>query len=165
MAKGKILSDTFEQLAEFSASTAKKTVESVAGIVNPFSNESNKTNEAHKTNSPESNLNKNHTPVDFKELQKKFENKDKIKAEALARQFFQNVKREDQKILDRKEMEEQQKERQEEQEVQDKKRREQQQKAQNQEIVSTGKTKRGVAKRKKAPEQQHVENKPASGKQ
>ena len=36
MAKGNILSDTFEQLAELGASTAKQTVKSVAQIVNPF---------------------------------------------------------------------------------------------------------------------------------
>lgn len=36
MAKGNILSDTFEQLAELGQSTAKQAVKSVVQIVNPF---------------------------------------------------------------------------------------------------------------------------------
>ncbi len=163
MAKNTILGDAFEQLAELGQSTAKKTVKSMAQIVNPFSpNESNVSN---KTNSPEVNRRKNHTPVDFDKFKNKFQDKDKLQAEALSRQFFQNVKREDEKILQRQEMEAAQKKRQEEYEEQEKKKKEQQQKSQGQQIISVGKTKRGVAVRKRSSEQLHVENKPASGKQ
>ena len=63
-------------------------------------------------------------------------------------------------------MEEGQKKRQEEYDEQEKKRRDQQQKNQNQQSgMPTGKAKRGTMSRKKSSEQQHVENKPASGKQ
>lgn len=167
MAKGTILGDTFEQLAELGASTAKQTVKSVAGIVNPFSkNESHESNESNKSHSSEVNHKKDHTPLDFKKLQNKFQDKDKLQAEALKNRLFQMVKREDEKVLERKVMEEGQKKRQEEYDEQEKKRKEQQQKNQNQQgNVPTGKAKRGIMSRKKSSEQQHVENKPASGKQ
>ena len=168
MAKGNILGDAFEQLAELGASTAKKTVKSVAGIVNPF--DQAKTSEV----GPEQNTRKtsevkhgaNHTPVDFNKLKNKFQDKDKLQAEALRNRLFQIVKREDEKILERKDMEEAQKKRQEEYEEHEKKRKEQQQKTQNQQGgMPTGKAKRGFMAKKKSSEQQHVENKPASGKQ
>lgn len=166
MPKGTILGDTFEQLAELGASTVKKTVKSVGQIVNPFSPDTNESNKSNKSNTPEVDGKKNHTPVDFKNLQEKFQNKDKMAAEALKNRLFQLVKREDEKILERKDMEEAQKKRREEQEVYDKKRREQQQKqSQQQDGMPTGKAKRGTMSRKKTSEQQHVENKPASGKQ
>lgn len=167
MAKGNILSDTFEQLAELGASTAQKTVKSVAGIVNPFSkNESHESNESNKSHSPEVKRGKDHTPLDFKKLQNKFQDKDKLQAEALRNRLFQLVKREDEKIIERKDMDESQKKRQEEYDEQEKKRREQQQKMQNQQSgMPTGKAKRGTMSKKKSSEQQHVENKPASGKQ
>ncbi|MEK7096844.1 MAG: hypothetical protein AAB859_00840, partial [Patescibacteria group bacterium] len=145
---------------ELGASTAKQTVKSVAQIVNPFSkNES-------KPHSPEVNRGKDHTPLDFKKLQNKFQDKDKLQAESLKNRLFQMVRREDEKIIERKDMEEGQKKRQEEYDEQEKKRKEQQQKNQNQESgMPTGKAKRGTMSRKKSSEQQHVENKPASGKQ
>ncbi|MEK7177636.1 MAG: hypothetical protein AAB705_02310 [Patescibacteria group bacterium] len=167
MAKGNILSDTFEQLAELGASTAKQTVKSVAQIVNPFSkNESHESNKSNQSNSPEIDSKKNHTPLDFKKLQNKFQDKDKLQAESLKNRLFQMVRREDEKIIERKDMEEGQKKRQEEYDEQEKKRRDQQQKNQNQQSgMPTGKAKRGTMSRKKSSEQQHVENKPASGKQ
>ena len=167
MAKGNLLEDTFEQLVELGQSTAKKTVKSVAQIVNPFSkNESHESNESNKSHSPEVNRGKDHTPLDFKKLQNKFQDKDKLQAEALRNRLFQIVKREDEKILERKEVEDAQKKRQEEYLTQEKKRKEQQQKIQGQQSsMPTGKAKRGFMSRKKTSEQQHVENKPASGKQ
>jgi len=167
MAKGTILGDTFEQLAELGQSTAKNAVKSVVGIVNPFTrNEANESHESNKSHSPEIDGKKNHTPVNFDKLKNKFQDKDKLKAEALKNRLFQLVKREDEKVLERKEMDEAQKKRQEEYEEQEKKRKEQQQKQnQQQDDMPTGKAKRGVMSRKKTSEQQHVENKPASGKQ
>ncbi len=169
MAKNTILGDAFEQLAELGTSTAKHTVKSVAQIINPFDKAAGKTSEVNpeqnSAKTSEVNRGKNHTPVNFDKLKNNFQDKDKLQAEALSRQFFQNVKREDEKILQRQEMEVVQKKRQEEYEEQEKKRREQQRKSQGQQIISVGKSKRGVAVRKKTSEQQHVENKPASGKQ
>jgi len=169
MKKGSILGDTFEQLAELGQSTAKKTVKSMSQIVNPFDKVSgDKVSGLEKQSgkSPEINREKNHTPVDFKNLQEKFQDKDKLKAEALSRQFFQNVRREDEKILERESIKEQQNKNQEENEAYEKKKRDQQQKqSQQQDNLPGGKAKRGVMSRKKSSEQQHVENKPASGKQ
>ena len=170
ISKGNVLGDAFEQLAELGQSTAKKTVKSMAQIVNPFDNSktfnSNESSKSNQSNSAEVKRGKNHTPVDFDKLKNKYQDKDKLQAEALRNRLFQIVKREDEKILERKEMEEAQKKRQEEYEEQEKKRREQQRKIQNQQSsMPTGKAKRGTMSRKKAAEQQHVENKPASGKQ
>lgn len=165
MAKGNILSDTFEQLAELGTSTAKKTVKSVVGIVNPFSPDTNESNKSNMSNSPEFDGKKNHTPINFKNLQEKFQNKDKIAAEALKNRLFQIVKNQGERSVEQEKMDKQEKLRNENYQAQEKKRKEQQQKAQNQQIISVGKTKRGVAVRKKISEQQHVENKPASGKQ
>ena len=67
MTKGGILEDTFEQLVELGQSTAKKTVKSMAQIVNPFS--PNESYQSNKSNSPEVKPGANHTPLDFKKLQ------------------------------------------------------------------------------------------------
>jgi len=156
MAKGSILGDTFEQLAELGQSTAKKTVKSVAQIVNPFDNA--KTSEIKRG--------KNHTPVNFDKLKNKFQDKDKLKAEALRNRLFQIVKREDEKILERKKMREVQNKRQEEYDVQEKKRKEQEKKKRElQGNIPKGKVRQSIFSVKKAAEQQHFENKPASGKQ
>jgi hypothetical protein len=166
MKKGTILGDTFEQLAELGQSTAKKTVKSVSQIVNPFSNESNKSNETNKSNLYEqSRKGKDHTPLDFKKLNDRFQDKDKLQAEALRSRYFQSVKREDEKILERKNMSEQQKKQEEANTAYDERRKDQQKKQSQQDGLPGGKAKRGIASRKKSSEQQHAENKPASGKQ
>ena len=51
----------------------------------------------------------NHTPVDFDKLKINFKDKDKLKAEALRKSTISNGKREDEKIIERKDMEEAQK--------------------------------------------------------
>ena len=171
MSKGNLLEDTFEQLVELGQSTAKKTVKSVAQTLNPFDKTSRgKTSEVkseqNQVRTSEVKRGTNHTPVDFDKLKNKFQDKDKLQAEALRNRLFQIVKREDEKILERKDMEEAQKKRQEEYLAQEKKKKEQQQKIQGQQSgMPTGKAKRGFMSRKKTSEQQHVENKPASGKQ
>jgi len=160
MPKGTILGDTFEQLAELGASTAKKTVKSVAQTFNPFDQKSEgKTPEKAKTD-------KDHTPLDFNKLKNKYQDKDKLLAENLKNRFFQNVKREDEKTVERENFSEQQKKRSAENETYEKARRDQQKKqSQQQGGMPGGKAKRGTMTRKKSSEQQHVENKPASGKQ
>lgn len=169
MKKGTILGDTFEQLAELGQSTAKKTVKSVAQTFNPF----DKVSEG--KNSPSGEMGKkiedmkhgkDHTPLDFKKLKDKFQDKDKLQAEALRNRYFQRVKREDERILEKGKVNEQQKKQQETNEIYEQKTREQQKKqTQQQDDMPTGKAKRGVMQKKKSSEQQHVENKPASGKQ
>lgn len=166
MAKGSILGDTFEQLVELGQSTAKKTVKSVAQTLNPFDKTSETQNTKH-SKSPESPKNpKDHTPIDFKKLKNKFQDKDKLQAEALRNQLFQIVKREDEKSLERKKMEEAQKKRQEEYLAQEKKRKEQEKKQQEQQSnIPKGKIRRNIFSLKKTAERQHAELKPATGKQ
>ena len=171
MAKGNILSDTFEQLAELGQSTAKKTVKSVAQTLNPFDKTSGgKTSEVdreqNQAKTSEVKRGNNHTPVDFNRLQEKFQDKDKLQAEALRNRLFQIIKREDEKILERKDMEEAQKKRQEEYSTQEKKRKEQEKKQQEQQgNIPRGKIRRSIFSSKKTAERQHAELKPATGKQ
>ena len=168
MAKGKLLEDTFEQLAELGQSTAKKTVKSMAQILNPFDKtaSSEVNNEQNKARTAEVKRGKDHTPLDFKKLQERFKDKEKMKMEGLRNRLFQIVRREDEKVLERKEMEEAQKKRQEEYLVQEKKRKEQERKQQEQQgNIPKGKIRRSIFSSKKTAERQHVELKPATGKQ
>jgi len=168
MAKGSILSDTFEQLAELGVSTAQKTVKSVAQIVNPF--DKAKTSEVNAeqnlARTSEVKRGKDHTPLDFKKLQEKFKDKEKMKMEGLRNKLFQIVRREDEKVLERKHMDEAQKKRQEEYEIQDKKRKEDEKRKQDgQGNIPMGKKRQSIFSKKKTTDQQHAELKPASGKQ
>ncbi len=166
MAKGSILEDTFEQLVELGSSTAKKTVKSVAQTLNPFDKIS-ETQNPKQSKSPELPKNpNNHTPVNFEKLKNKFQDKDKLQAEALRNRLFQIVKREDEKILERKDMEKAQKKRQEEYLAQEKKRKAQEKKQQEQQgNIPMGKIRRSIFSSKKIAERQHAELKPATGKQ
>ena len=171
MAKGTILGDTFEQLAELGASTAKQTVKSVVQIVNPFDKTSGEktsevNSEQNQTRTSEVKRGKDHTPLDFKKLQNKFQDKDKLQAEALKNRLFQIVKREDEKSLEREKMEEAEKKRQEEYLAQEKKRKEQKKKQQEQQgNIPKGKIRRSIFSAKKTADRQHAELKPATGKQ
>ncbi len=171
MAKGTILGDTFEQLAELGASTAKQTVKSVVQIVNPFDKTSGaKTSEVNSeqnlVRTSEVKRGNNHTPVDFDKLKNKFKDKDKLRAEALKNRLFQIVRQEDEKSLERKKMEEAEKKRKEEYLIQEKKRKEQEKKQRElQGNIPKGKVRQSIFFTKKMADRQHAELKPASGKQ
>ena len=152
MAKGGILEDSFEQLVELGQSTAKKTVKSVVQTLNPF----DKTFESKTSEVKHGNK---HTALDFKKLQEKFKDKEKMKMDFLRSRLFQIVRRDDEKSLERKKMVEAEKKRQEEYFTQEKKQREQQS------SIPKGKTRKSIFSSKKTAERQHVELKPASGKQ
>lgn len=175
MAKGKLLEDTFEQLVELGSSTAKKSAQQVAQTIDPIklaqaafgqesSNESNKSN---KSNSLESlKKGKDHTPLDFKKLQEKFKDKEKMKVEGLRNRLFQIVRREDEKSLEREKMEKADKKRREEYLAQEKKRKEEEKKQLEQQgNIPKGKVRRSIFSSKKTAERQHAELKPATGKQ
>lgn len=171
MAKGSILEDTFEQLAELGQSTAKKTVKSVAQTLNPFDKTSGgKTSEVDReqnlARTSEVKRGKNHTLLDFDKLKNKFQDKDKLQAEALRNRLFQIVKREDEKSLEREKMAEAERKRKEEYLAQEKKRKEQEKKRLEQQgNIPKGKIRRSIFSSKKTAERQHVELKPATGKQ
>ena len=89
MAKGGILDDTFEQLVELGQTTSKKSVQQVTQILNPIKlvqtalgqENTQESNESNKTKSIESaKKGKDHTPLDFKKLQEKFKDKEKMMA-------------------------------------------------------------------------------------
>lgn len=172
MSKGNLFEDTFEQLVELGSSTAKKSAQQVAQTFNPLNMAANVLGKENSQNSLNSSTEKlknkkeNNTPLDFKKLQENFKDKEKIKMEGLRHRLFQIVKRGDEKIMERKDMEEAQKKRQEEYLAQEKKRKEQEKKHREQQgNIPIGKIRRNIFSAKKTAERQHTEFKPATGKQ
>ena len=164
MAKGKLLEDTFEQLAELGQSTAKKTVKSVAQTLNPFDKP---TVIASETKQPqtESIKGKNHTPLDFNKLKDKFQDKEKLKTETLRNRLFQMVKQGDERLLMKQRQEELEKKRREAYANEEKKRKQEEKKKKQFGEIPLGKIRRSIFSPKKAAQQQHAELKPATGKQ
>lgn len=170
MPKGNLFEDTFEQLVELGQSTTKKTVKSVAQIFNPLSAFDKQTDgitdsvdeQNRRTESVRKN---NHTPLDFEKLQKKFQNQENIKAEALRKQLFQMVKQGDEKVLMKKRQEELERRRKEEYEEQERKRKEKEKEKEQSENIPLGKIRRSIFSPKKVAERSRVETKPAIGKQ
>ncbi|MBI5127089.1 hypothetical protein HZA76_01380 [Candidatus Roizmanbacteria bacterium] len=165
MAKGKILEDTFEQLAELGVSSAKKTVKSVAQTLNPFDKPSETQNPQNQKTLESLKKSKNHTPLDFDNLKNKFQDKEKLKAEALRNRLFQMVKQGDEKLMMEKRQKELEKKRQEVYLEEEKKRKDEEKKRQQAAPMPTGKIRRSIFSSKKTAEQQHAETKPATGKQ
>lgn len=170
MAKGKLLQDTFEQLVELGSSTAKKTVKSVAQTFNPLSmlsqTDSGRTDSVkERSGKTESVKGKNHTPLDFDKLQNKFQDKDKMKTEALRNRLFQMVKQGDERLVMDQKQKELEKKRREEWEKQEKKKKEEERKRQQSGSIPQGKQRKSIFSHKKVAEQQHAETKPATGKQ
>jgi hypothetical protein len=168
MAKGTILGDTFEQLAELGQSTAKKTVKSVVQTFNPLSviASPDKIGEKQSRQQAESLDGKNHTPLDFKKLQNNFQNKEKSQADALRNRLFQMVRQGDEKLLMEKRQKDLEKKRREEMEKQERTKKEEERlRNQGSGIIPKGKSRRSIFSHKKAAQQQQTEVKPASGKQ
>ncbi len=168
MPKGKLLEDTFEQLIELGQSTAKKTVKSVAQTFNPLSgltgNEKNNPQESIKSQAEKMKKN-NHTPLNFDKLKNKFQDKDKMKTEALRNRLFQMVKHGDEKIVMENKQKELEKKIREEWEKQEKRKKEEETKRQQSGAIPQGKQRRSIFSHKKVAQQQHAETKPATGKQ
>lgn len=177
MAKGNILSDSFEQIVELGQSTAKQGVKSVAQTFSPLKLLDHLTG---KTQGSTSEVKESaggggdtsevkgdkSTPLNFDKLQQKFKDQDETKMEALRNRLFQIVKREDEKSLERKKTEEQQKKQKEEAEKEQKKRQQlQQQKAQQAEEEPRGKIRRSIFSPKKVAQRSQQEVRPAAGKQ
>ena len=172
MAKGNILHDSFEQLAELGKTTAKQGAKQVGQTFSPLkllehaSGKNQDVNDKEKEQIDELKKKKDaSTPLDFDKLQKKYQNQDKLKTESLRNRLFQMVKREDEKSLERKKAEEQEKKRKEEYEKQEKKKQlAQQQQVQSAEIPQ-GKQRRSIFSPKKAAQRNVAETRPATGKQ
>lgn len=178
MAKGNILSDTFEQLAELGQTTAKQGAKQVGQTFSPLKLLDQLTGKTQgsisevKGDSAEGGRGSSEvkggksTPLNLDKLHQKYQNQDKVKMESLRHHLFQLVKREDEKSLERKKAEKQEKEKQEEKEKQAKKKQQaQQQQVQQLEEEPHGKIRRSIFSPKKVAKRQTLEVRPSAGKQ
>src|SRR3972149_3267575 len=99
MAKGSILQDSFEQLAELGQSTAKKTVKSVAQTLNPLSSLEKNSGSPDANREKMGNKKEGHTPLDFKKLQESYQNQDSKQADVLRQRLFNLVRQGDEKVM------------------------------------------------------------------
>lgn len=174
MAKNKkrtIITDSFEQVAELGKTTVKSTVKTTKNIVMDLGTA--KALEQLVTGSGSGgseklNGNKNHTPLDIENLKGKYEQQDKQKEESLKMRLFHLSRQEEGRVLAEKKQEEKQKEQQLIQEDQEKKRKEEEEKkkqAEQGQVLPSGKKRRSIFSPKKKASEQHMETRPASGKQ
>lgn len=171
MAKPGFFSDTFEKLAELGVSTVKKSASAVKQTFDPTKIVEKATGSPSSQDKGIEQLEKgqskkqNHTPLDFKKLQNKYQDQDSQKAEILRQRLFQLVKRGDEEILERKKQEELQKKQQEVYQQQEKKRKEEEKKRFQDSVIPQGKIRRSIFSHKKVAQRQQAEVKPSTGKQ
>lgn len=166
MTKGRLLEDTFEQLVELGASTAKKTVKQIGQTLNPLSifDQNQNFNESTKQKTEQLKKQPNHTPLNFEELNKKIQNQEKAKQESLRQRLFQMVKEAEKKAIEEEKQKEIQKRREEYAREQEK--NQQRQKQQEEAfIIPQGKIRRSIFSPKKVAQRQHIETKASVGKQ
>lgn len=168
MAKGNIINDTFEQLAELGVSTVKKTGQSVKQTFNPlqiFEAESDKQSPENKQKSQkELGTKNNHTPLDFDKLGGQYQTQEKQKEEALRQRLFQLVKGDEKRAVEERKQEKKQQEQAEIREVQEKNKRIEAQKQQSYMETPKGKERRSILSKKKKVTQEQAEFKPSTGK-
>lgn len=171
--KGTFWDDTLETVSELGKSTAKNAVSSVRQTFNPLAileqtvgidEENNTAGEMKK--GMEKLKKENNTKLDFDKLQKKYQDQDKLKEQAMRNRLFQLIKSEDEKLLQKKKQKEAEQKQQEAYEEQEKK-RQQQEKIQQEQAATApqGKKRRGLFSPKKVIERNVAEIKPSSGKQ
>lgn len=170
MAKGKILHDSFEQLAELGKTTAKQGAKQVAKTFSPLKlfEQATGQNQDDNGNEQTDELKKKKdasTPLDLDKLQKKYQDQDKLKTQLLRNRLFQMVKREDEKSLERKKADQQEKKRKEEYEKQEKKKQQVQQQQVQSAETPRGKQRRSIFSPKKVAQRAQAEVRPAIGKQ
>jgi len=171
MAKGNILSDSFEQLAELGQSTVKQGVKQVTQTFSPIKLFEHAIGKAPNDKGNEQldeakKKTKSSTPLNFEKLAEKYHDQEKVKMESLRNHLFQLVKREDEKLLERRKIKEEEKKRKEEQEKEEKKKRQiQQQQAQQVQEEPRGKIRQSIFSPKKVAKRAQTEVRPASGKQ
>ncbi len=165
MPKGKIIRDTFEQIAELGGSTVKKGAEQAAKTFSPLSIFENLLSSDSET--PKNDTDKKpegHTPIDIKGLTKKYEAQDKQKENALRNKLFQLVKSGDDQEMQKKKSVERQKTVQEQREEQEKIEKEKRIRESQAGDVPQGKKRRSIFSPKARAQREHAELKPASGK-
>lgn len=167
MAKGSIISDTFEQLAELGQTTAKKTAQSVAQTLNPLNalTSSEKASSSASRQRQEMELRANsHTPLDYARLNARYNDQDNQKVDALRNRLFQMVKQDEERLLERKKQEQKQKGDQEEEQHKQKEKNEGDQKHQEDESLPKGKQRKGMFSPKKKSMEQLTERKASASK-
>jgi len=166
----KFLSDTFEQVGEFSKSTVKKAGQALAQTFSPLNLAELLINPAKTETAPDKKKGeedkKNHTPLNIEKLQKNYQKQDNQRLETMRQRLFQLVKKEEEQQIQRKKQEEQQKKEEEEIKKGEQK-KEEEEKARRQQIaaIPSGKIRRSIFSRKKVAERQNMEVKPSTGKQ
>ncbi len=169
MAKKKtILSDSFEQVVELGKTSAKQTAKTIKNIVQDIGTAKSleKLVNGNATSTEKTN-GQNHTPLDLNKLKTNYDQQDKQKEEALKVRLFQLSRQEEERVNVRRKQKEQQKLQQEVSEEQEKKRRGEEKKRQEEQgpPLPSGKKRRSIFSTKKKADEQHMETRPATGKQ
>jgi len=172
MQKGSFTSDTFEKLAELGTSTVKKSASAVKQTFDPtkifekvVGIEQPKDKGIEKLEKGQSKK-QNHTPLDLKKLQSKYEDQDKVKQQVLRQHLFQLVKRSGEDVVERKKQEELEKKRKLTYEEEEKKQKaEEKKKLEQMQTIPMGKIRRSIFSPKKVAKREQAEVKPATGKQ
>ncbi len=160
-------SDTFEQVAEFGSNTTKKTLKDLKETFNPLNLLKTINVSSERKNSDiEKMKGKNSTPLDFLKLEKKLNDKEKVKTQALRNRLFQMVKGQEEKLHYEQTRKKQEKINQEAMIAQKQKEREKQEQiTQAQSGIPQGKSRKNIFSRKKVASREQMEVKPSSGKQ
>ena len=99
---GSFLDDTIEQLEQLGKSTVKQTAASLKQTFSPtslFEHVTGQTSENSNQKMEQLKKDKNSTPLDFAKLQENYAGQDKQKTDVFRNRFFQIVKNEDEKLL------------------------------------------------------------------
>lgn len=160
----KIVQNVFEQLKDLTIETGKATAKAINETFNPLDALMKSDNNSSNLKET-SNQRKNHKPLDFENLQKKYQDKEKIAQEALRQRLFQMVRQGEQQVAQEKKQKELEKKRQEAWEEEQRKRKQEEEKRQQQTAIPMGKIRRSIFSPKKVAQRQHIETKAASGKQ
>lgn len=171
MAKAGFFEDTFEKILEQGAIMGKQSVKQVAKTFDPLqmldkvTEQSNSDKRIEQLEKGKSQKQK-HTPLDFKKLEKNYENQDKQKTDALRQRLFQLVKGGEEKTLMEGRQKEMEKKRKEAYEENEKKRKVEEKKRQEaMQLTPQGKVRRSIFSPKKVAKREQAEVKPSAGKQ
>lgn len=169
MAKFGFWEDAFEKILEQGTIMGKQSVKQVAKTFDPLQMLDQATGQSNSDKGVEpleKGKSQKHTPLDFKNLQKNYENQDKQKTDALRQRLFQMVKGADEKILMEKRQKQMEKKQKGEYEVMEQKRREKEKKKQEEaQLIPQGKIRRSIFSAKKVAKREQAEVKPSAGKQ
>lgn len=105
MSVKKVIQNAFEQVGETAKDMAKSSARQVQETLSPWDMIRNSFDATHSNTAPDRQNEKGergmsgHTPLNFGELQKQYENQDKVKADALKQRLFRMSKQQDEQTL------------------------------------------------------------------